>query len=534
MPTEDERYQDLSGRSVEDRPKQTIKPRDAVIRVRRCSLSELSLLLFRCPGGQKLQFLLVCAKHRLPEPMGWHSRPRASLFRKESQLSVTIVASGSLHQGLAISEVHMHAVGGYIGRPRRWCNAICDLSRLPVPDGLEGALCLDLLDLTAAAYLAQIAVRRRSAEDGTRHIKLVMPVRCARFWLPLSDDLAHLLYALTGNSFSLFFMGESRQTEDRSIGLSPRDEASAVCLLSGGVDSLAAAVKLAGEGRRCRFVVHLEHNSVVGQAQQHVVRLLANAWPDLNTCSVVSLLVQSYQDSSQCPVEPRLAGRFQLTRLLFVIALGAVAALGDGAAEVYLGGNGALTAVERLTHAHNATRRSCGVHPMVLAAFNSLMDMLGWNIQIVNPFVCQTKSELISSILLPMLSSQDIQRTVSCSAPSYNCGHCGTCMSCLLRRIAMLENGLPKETHANDVLGNPSAFVGTQAYRTLVDLLTFAYRVLSTEKMCLAAEYPSLLDMIGGGTSLPDVTLMLRKQAEETFCVVREHFPHAAALIERV
>ena len=82
-----------------------------------------------------------------------------------------------------------------------------------------------------------------------------------------------------------------------------------------------------------------------------------------------------------------------------------------------------------------------------------------------------------------------------------------------------------------DVLTNPQAFAGTDAYRNLVDLLAWTTRVLSTPELRLPLEYPSLLEVVEGGLQVMDVARGLRRQATEIFEVVQRCFPAAAHLM---
>jgi len=252
------------------------------------------------------------------------------------------------------------------------------------------------------------------------------------------------------------FLRQPSQPDQENVDLLLTREMDAVCLLSGDIDSLAAGVNILDKGRRPLFMLLRGISGMVTHAQQQVVRLLETIWPGQSKRFQVRPFGHFVRANSLTASKLQLTERSRGTYWLFFMTLGIVAAIGVGAAEVYLGCNGAQIVAEALTPAHGSISRLRGTHPIVLTGFNKLISMLGWSTRIVNLFVYQTKGELISSSLLPVLRPQEIAQTTCCLSPTRTHHQCGSCVPCLLRRIAMLNNGLPEGTSANDVLGHPS------------------------------------------------------------------------------
>jgi hypothetical protein len=213
------------------------------------------------------------------------------------------------------------------------------------------------------------------------------------------------------------------------------------------------------------------------------------------------------------------------------MTLGALAAVGEGVSEVYMCDNALLSSGVPLTEGRSGSFTTHSTHPAALAQFNGLLAAAGWEARVSNPFVYQTKGEVIRDFLQPVLTPQEIGQTVSCWAVGRDQRQCGGCVPCLLRRIGLLAAGLPDEVFAADVLAAPEDFRGTEAYRNLVDLLSWSQRVLSTPEMHLPLVYPSLLEMQAGGADLMDAIRALRRQAMEVFEVTQRCFPEAARLM---
>jgi hypothetical protein len=213
------------------------------------------------------------------------------------------------------------------------------------------------------------------------------------------------------------------------------------------------------------------------------------------------------------------------------MTLGALAALAEEVAEVYLCDNALLTAAVPLSEARSGGFTTHSTHPAVLADFTRLLEQAGWPVRVLNPFACQTKGEIISACLQPVLSPAEISQTVSCWAIGRQQRQCGGCLPCLVRRLGLLAAGLPDEVYAVDVLAHPRAVAGTDGYRNLVDLLGWVTRVLSTPEMRLLLEFPSLLEVAEGGVQVLDMVRALRRQATEIFEVVQRRFPEAAQLM---
>ncbi len=409
-------------------------------------------------------------------------------------------------------------------------NAVLDCADLPLPAGEAESTALDLLDLTTAVYLADLAVERGENEEWARDLELVLAVREPDFWQAEEPALARLLQRMTGDNFRLTF--HPRVEEDVPLASGePWLFTDSVCLVSGGLDSAAGAAMLLRTERHPRLVLHRSGNPAVAQAQDRVVQVLEDKWPEQFCLSQVRLAPSSHRTGALPFPGPAQRETSRRCRSLLFMTLGALAACAEEVEEVYLCDNCLLTSAVPLSVARSGGFTTHSTHPAVLAEYNGILSRAGWPIRLLNPLAFQAKGEIIRTILRPVLSPSEIAQTVSCWAVGRQQRQCGGCLPCLLRRIALLAAGLPDEVYGVDLLGSPQAFVGTDAYRNLVDLLGWATRVLSTPEARMALEFPSLLEAAEGGAQLRDVIHALRRQATEVFEVVQRRFPAAARLM---
>jgi 7-cyano-7-deazaguanine synthase in queuosine biosynthesis len=415
--------------------------------------------------------------------------------------------------------------------PRR--NATCDLTGLRSPGAVgRGDILADLLDLACALYLADIATPRGRAEEWVRTISLDIPLRDPQFWASTQDTLLHLLYTLTRDNWRLRFHQRIPSEEPAPTAHVP--DVDCVCLLSGGLDSMAGAAMLLHTGRRPLLVSHSSGNPTVGTAQRQTVAALERLAP--GRLQTVMARVEPHLSGRQAlPYPPpEMRENSRRVRSLLFLALGVMAAHAAEVSEVYLCENGILTAALPLTPARSGSLSTRSTHPLALQLLGEILELADCDCNILNPFVHQTKGEAVRTFLKPPFSPSENLQTVSCWAAGRQNRQCGGCIPCLLRRIALLASGLPDEAYMMDVLGSPEQYRGTDAYGNLVDLLTQTAEMFARTDFELLVEHPQLLDLESSGLSVMDTVKTLRRHAAEVQHVVLSHFPASAALLGRL
>jgi 7-cyano-7-deazaguanine synthase in queuosine biosynthesis len=412
-------------------------------------------------------------------------------------------------------------------------NSRRDLNRLlALLPAAPSPLAVDLAEIASAVYLSDLALQRGRNEEWVRHWELEIPVREADFWRSQSQALSHLLYVLTRDEVAFEFVPLAGPVAELPARGSEGWQADCVSLLSGGIDSLAGAVLQLQTHRQPLFVAHQSGNPTIRRAQQAVSEMLTALAPGQWRLGTV-LLHGGGGGREAWPFPPPAEREpSQRSRSLLFMSLAVLAASGQGVDDIFVAENGILTVALPLSGARIGGHSTRSTHPRVLNLVNDLIHSAGLSCRLSNPFVYQTKAELISHILRPSLSPFDIQRTVSCWAAGRQSRQCGACVACLIRRFAMLAAGLPDEAYQADLLGHPSDYVGTEGYGNLMDLLGLCNDFMHSSDLELLQRLPELLEMQSSTGGLADTLAMYRRFATEVQQVVRDHFPVLQPLLE--
>jgi hypothetical protein len=237
----------------------------------------------------------------------------------------------------------------------------------------------------------------------------------------------------------------------------------------------------------------------------------------------------------------------QRMRSFLHLALGTVVAQELGLPELYIVDNGIMSINLPLVPCRAGSRSTRSTDPLFLGLYQELVSHLysGQRLAIVNPFLFKTKKDIVK-ILEELDSCDVIKDTVSCWA--YPLGlrslkrngeklsHCGYCLPCLVRRIAVLSCDLEKfdAGYSKDVIRQFGEFRTTNQrdyVKTvhLRDLLYFCSRIKNLPRAAFLREYPELA-LVGSGP-LPDdakgnsVQMAIdiyKKFAEEVLEVIQE------------
>lgn len=82
-------------------------------------------------------------------------------------------------------------------------------------------------------------------------------------------------------------------------------------------------------------------------------------------------------------------------------------------------------------------------HPFYIARWNELLQLVGINGKIENPYWNKTKGEMVRDCANPNLLASLAPQSLSCASPTkgrwagHAAGHCGFCLPCLIRRASL-------------------------------------------------------------------------------------------------
>lgn len=299
----------------------------------------------------------------------------------------------------------------------------------------------DLVRLAAYVYAADQATARPDDDEGFtagwgRRLFFRVPVREPDRWNSpvVRNRLTQTLAFLSGDEYAFEFV------RDRQLRQLPLDfettpfegEVDEIALFSGGLDSLAGAVRTSVvERRKALLITHRSTQKVVAW-QSNLARSLANRAGDS-----APLFAHVRVNKS----ERLRAERTQRSRSFLFAALAAAFAGTMELDRIRFYENGVVSLNLPLSAQVVGSRATRTTHPRVLEELARLFsELLERPFAIENPFLWHTKTDVVRTI-----SDADcgdlIGMSRSCAGTakqSNDTPHCGLCSQCIDRRFAVL------------------------------------------------------------------------------------------------
>jgi len=291
----------------------------------------------------------------------------------------------------------------------------------------------DLAALAMAAIAADRHFNRAAiSEDGwTRVIDLTVAVSDPGLWGTLKPLVGRMLSFLTGDIWSVDFVGGGLQPPPpkRAIGTRPE---SCVSLLSGGLDSLVGAIDITSRNEVPLYVSNRVKGDCSRQeafaeavgAQDRLVALNHNARTGANSPEI-----------SQHP------------RSLAFIAFGVLTATAldryksGGAVDLHVPENGFISLNVPLTRLRSGSLSTRTTHPIFMRDMQCLLDRLDLRVRLVNNYKFKTKGEMMAECSDRSLLAGLAPLSMSCGRSGRTYRHCGRCLPCLVRRAAFFHQG---------------------------------------------------------------------------------------------
>jgi 7-cyano-7-deazaguanine synthase in queuosine biosynthesis len=383
----------------------------------------------------------------------------------------------------------------------------------------------DLLLIGSAVLAADRASERGEREDHARGIQLKIPVVNAGRLSNLANHVENILRILSNDGWRI----ELRQIPGSPESTVPYTAANGRTLLfSGGMDSLAAAVDFGRASEPLQLVSHKTRNQRTDRGQRELVSLLGAKGVNLPHHQFFVSSRDNDSNHFQHDVE-----NSQRTRSFLFLILGALAARRANHSEiVYLAENGQMAIHLPLTEGRIGAFSTHTAHPDFVNAMQSfLSDSLGRQFQITNPYLYKTKAEVIETLVTDFSDCVGVSQSCWRNAhlPS-GITHCGLCIPCFVRRIAIEFWIQPDPTVYMDNYwtdGISSRTAEDDARRNMADLCEFIVKMetMSTEEVM--SNWPELYS-----TNLDSVRVieMYRRFAAEARQVLGA-YPQMTALL---
>lgn len=322
-----------------------------------------------------------------------------------------------------------------------------------IPDDIRSRLyrdpppeVLDLIDVATYVYAADRMVGRGSPADvrfgpnWRRRLCFRIPVREPDLWgqPAVRQELEAVLSFMSEDTYEFDFEPYSDppgvQRYMAFTGPGADREPDEVVLFSGGLDSVAGAVREVVAERKSVALVGHRPSGAVAPRQAELIRLLSARATHRPLLLPVRVNIR------------RGLGResTQRSRTFLYASLGAAFAVALGRDRLRFYENGVTSHNFPLAGSVVGARASRSTHPRVIAGLTRFFTrLLGRSFTVENPFQPLTKTGVVREILAAGCG-EVIRHTVSCSFPRRQRPgkpHCGVCSQCVDRRFAVLAAG---------------------------------------------------------------------------------------------
>jgi 7-cyano-7-deazaguanine synthase in queuosine biosynthesis len=312
----------------------------------------------------------------------------------------------------------------------------------------------DCLAAAVLAYTADVRISRTDGFDGwTRDIHLHLAVRDLDRWASVAGTFVRMLSFLTGDHWELSLRRAPDTYGELSRGrelVSPSPTGARACLFSGGLDSYAGAIDELERSGHVLLVGHYRAgDGPTSKSQVAAWHHLQRVYGKEATPYFRIWIDPPHGDTRSSETTTR-------GRSVLFLALGAALAEAAGAESLLIPENGFISLNVPLHEARSGSLSTRTTHPYFLWLWRSILVGLGIPVTLELPFRLLTKQELIARCLnLPALQ-QGLKDTMSCAHPAAQRFsearepgiHCGYCVPCIIRRVAIGALGTDPTAYA--------------------------------------------------------------------------------------
>lgn len=312
-----------------------------------------------------------------------------------------------------------------------------------------GEISIDLAILAATVTAADTRISRKedSQDSWTREIDLYLPVSDIDLWSNNAQLIERILRFLTGDFWRVSFRPRHKGMES-FLYRPPKlfgTTFDTVCLFSGGLDSFIGAIDLLENGMHPIFVSHYKDAST--KSQEVCATKLSKQYGDFGPRHVRANVSFDKNDLPSLGTETTTRGRSFIFFALAALVADAI----DGTTPIYVPENGLISLNVPLDPLRLGAWSTRTTHPFYMARWQELLDNLGIDARLTNPYRFNTKGEMLSGCSNPGFIGKNYDITISCSSITKGRwkklppGHCGYCTPCLIRR-ASIEAAFGKDT----------------------------------------------------------------------------------------
>lgn len=310
-------------------------------------------------------------------------------------------------------------------------------------------LVMDLLEVGSYVYCADQTVSRggktwrNNGEDWNRNFVFEIPVRDADLWNreEVKNPLKEALSFLSDDNYEFHFRSLKSEVPQDSYFYfdegKPWFDADEVLLFSGGLDSLAGAIEEMKSHHKKVLLVSHRPAPKIASRQKRLLENLCNYKEFKGEFLHIPVWVN--KDSGLTK------DTNQRTRSFLYAMLATGVAIMQGIDKIKFYENGIVSINLPIADQIVGARASRSTHPKALKHMSDFLScLLGKDFKVTNPFIWDTKSDVIRKIQSSEMVDL-IKYSNSCSHVRTSDvleDHCGVCSQCIERRLAIECNSL--------------------------------------------------------------------------------------------
>lgn len=387
--------------------------------------------------------------------------------------------------------------------------------------GVATSLEQDLLLIAGSVFSVDRGTARGEREDFARTLELSIPVVNAGRLQPLASSIEDVLRLLSNDFWHIELRQQDGVTEAPSEN---NHQEGQVLLFSGGLDSLAAAIEFRNPGPLA-LVSHVTRARQTRNVQVRLAGMLAESGTPIPHH-------QLFVSSKDVPGFDHDIEGSQRTRSFMFLILGALVARRLGRRDLLMmAENGQMAIHLPLNTARIGAFSTHTAHPDVLDSMQTIISTaLAGTYRISNPYVSLTKAEVVERIWAAMPGAVPVASSCWRNARlPEGVNHCGECIPCMVRRIAIETHGDDPTPYARDSFAEnfPTLEAQDEARRNLADLCEFSRKFETMSDADLMDEWPELHSSIINQSMTIN---MYRRAAQQTRAVLSKYPGMAAAL----
>ena len=307
----------------------------------------------------------------------------------------------------------------------------------------------ELLALSLCAYIVdECSSRSKGKGSWSRSFKITIPTHKRSTFEEFYINSNNILQFVSGDYYE-FKQVTCTRMPSFEIAEPAMKDCDAICLFSGGIDSLAGAISLLEDGQNLCLVSHYS-DALTSYTHKQLSKELIRKYPgqiDYRPC-----YVQRKKIIKRVPTFtlPNKADSSHRVRSILFLALAAIHAELYSVDRIYIPENGIIGLNVPLDSSRSGAFSTRTTHPSLLVEMSQILSGLSKSeTLIINPFLARSKTEIVA--LIPSQLHNLLRKTHSCAKYStvrwqghpwtgrYAIRHCGYCLPCIYRRLALLK-----------------------------------------------------------------------------------------------